>query len=522
MVSRLDIQLDQLEGEAKKYQPCTGEVIVSIHLPGPQAEIIEIQLRTVTVTEVRKEQFTVCRSSSSASISNAPNYVELFCKQLPLGEWINGGHTTKPAPETLLPTHEQDNFPNQSSRYRKRRTNQPSSPTDSQIPVSKTVQTFLNKVQTGLKRLASPKKGLNVSEATNDDILQLLPTTSTKRRDLESIIAELKRIKEAKSASAARDDWRLEHLIRCIRMICRARHQLSVSDDPQGNQKRQETAASKINKVVNCLIPQAGPLALVVYSALAETKYKWDGARMVGDVEDVVAGIRRKAIEVPEQLELFNPVLALSWILQEDYQSICKELDLVNFTALCVEGADGIFKGLPLGFAMAHACLPNKAIQVPEKSTWLLEAIDDAFQYGNPRKRQRQAAVVDDPCTRSDLHQGCAPTDDGSSADLGLRSNSFDDMLWENPGNGEYHPCELCDIAMSSLGCSCNMPLSTGGAGVLFSEEGLSMTNEEDSIQLLSYPELPFWLTDPAANMNSVILHLDSQCTINPALIQQF
>lgn len=53
-----------------------------------------------------------------------------------------------------------------------------------------------------------------------------------------------------------------------------------------------------------------------------ETKYKWSEVGYVKDekvVEDVVAGVLRQAIEVPEHCELFNPVAALSWILQEEY-----------------------------------------------------------------------------------------------------------------------------------------------------------------------------------------------------------
>lgn len=181
----------------------------------------------------------------------------------------NNRHIVKPAPKSLLPTNKQDNFPGQSAPNKKRRRKQPLQPNNPPNPGSKSVQTFLNKVQAGLKRLMSPKKGADLADVNNNTIFELTPTTSAERADLESIIAKLTWIKEEKSASAASDDWKLEHLIRCIRKICRARNQLSVSEDPHGHQKEQETAASQINKVVDWLIPQAGPLALVVYSALA-------------------------------------------------------------------------------------------------------------------------------------------------------------------------------------------------------------------------------------------------------------
>ncbi|KAK8076099.1 hypothetical protein PG994_003371 [Apiospora phragmitis] len=362
-------------------------------------------------------------------------------------------HIVKPVPKASLSAHQQDNVPEQSPPKRKRKRKQPLQSTDSREPIQNAIKMFLDKTQRGLKRLAQ-RNGSSLNKVGYDDIIELL----------------------------------------------------------------QEKSASQINAVVNKLISHAGPLALVIYSILAETNYKWSAAREVEDkgiVEAVIAGLLGKGIEVPEQLELFNPVATLSWILQEDYQSLCQELGLANFSSLDPRGADGMIKELPLGPAMVQARLPTNVIRVPERGAWLLKAKENALQDGNPEKRQRQAVLKNGPCIGSDLHQTYVPTDDGGSADLRLRSNSFDDMLWENPENGEHYPCELCGIAMSSLGCSCNMPLPAGGAGVLFGEERFSMTNEVDAIQIPNYPELPIWLKDPAANMDSIILPLDSQGTIN-------
>lgn len=178
-------------------------------------------------------------------------------------------HTVKPEPNALLSAYQQDNVPGQPPS-KKRKRNQP------QDIVKKTANAFLTKVQSGIKRLAHPK-GSSLNEATSDDIFEICTVTGVIQRDLNVIIRKLTLIKNQKSASAAKDDWKLEHLIRCIRNICRDRGELSVSDDPNNALKRREMVAYRINAVVNKLVPHAGPLALIIYSALAgKSKYPED------------------------------------------------------------------------------------------------------------------------------------------------------------------------------------------------------------------------------------------------------
>ncbi|KAK8007253.1 hypothetical protein PG989_001243 [Apiospora arundinis] len=483
MASRLNIHLDQLEQTLKEYQPFTDGVTISIHIPSElQAEIIDVQLRNITVSEVREKPFTVCRFSSSASISNVSTCVELFCKYLVPGEWINDGHhIVEPAPSPPLPADQQDSVTGQPPPRPKRRRKQQIPVAGSQNPVGKGIKTFLDKVQTGLQRLGRPKEGSDSDEAANGDIFELCTTTRGIQADLNHIIAKLIRMKKQKSATAQRDNWKLEHLIRCIRKICRDREQLSVSDDPNGRQKKQETAASQINKVVDRLIPAAGPLALVVYSALAETKYKWAEAGLAEDIQDVegvVIGLLSISIEVPAQLELFNPLVSVSRILREDYQTLCWELGLPKFITLGIGGNNRMFNELPLSLAMEQAQSKNNAIWIPKKDTWLLEATDGALQDGTPKKRQRQAAAVDDHCTKSNLHRGRAPTDDGSSTDLGEQNAFGFDASLLSPEIGHRgvlgEPCNTATSAQFYLQAGLSYTVShPPGIDVLQREEVL-------------------------------------------------